>query len=74
MHEGAHKSLRGAPKERIADFVHGTDGFGNTRPPLAEVRAAHHLQPRQDACQTAHAACLLADASSPPDRRLLLPN
>lgn len=37
MVEGAHKSLRGAAKERIADFVHGSDGFGNTRPQLAEV-------------------------------------
>ena len=36
--EGAHKSLRGAAKERIADFVHGGDGFGNTHPPLAEAR------------------------------------
>ncbi len=35
--EGAHKSLRGVAKERIADFVHGSDGFGNTHPPLAEV-------------------------------------
>lgn len=34
--EGAHKSLRGAAKERIADFVHGSDGFGNTNPQLAE--------------------------------------
>lgn len=37
--EGAHKSLRGAAKERIADFVHGSDGFGNARPQLAEVGA-----------------------------------
>lgn len=37
MVEGAHKSLRGAAKERIADFVHGSDGFGNTNPQLAEV-------------------------------------
>lgn len=28
--EGAHTSLRGVAKERIADFVHGSDGFGNT--------------------------------------------
>lgn len=28
--EGAHRSLKGVAKERIADFVHGTDGFGNT--------------------------------------------
>lgn len=38
MVEGSHKSLRGAAKERIADFVHGSDGFGNTNPPLAEVK------------------------------------
>lgn len=28
--EGAHASLRGVAKERVADFVHGNDGFGNT--------------------------------------------
>ncbi|KAL4440556.1 hypothetical protein ABPG75_003557 [Micractinium tetrahymenae] len=38
--EGAHKSLRGVAKERIADFVHGSDGFGNTNPPLAEASPA----------------------------------
>jgi uridine nucleosidase len=33
--EGSHTSLRGVTKERIADFVHGSDGFGNTQqPPL----------------------------------------
>lgn len=34
--QGALRSLRGAAKERIADFVHGADGFGNTgqQPPL----------------------------------------
>ena len=33
--EGAHTSLCGVAKERIADFVHGSDGFGNTdQPPL----------------------------------------
>ena len=37
--EGSHTSLRGAAKERIADFVHGSDGFGNTHPKLAEVPA-----------------------------------
>ncbi|PSC71961.1 putative uridine nucleosidase 2 [Micractinium conductrix] len=38
--EGSHKSLRGAAKERIADFVHGSDGFGNTNPQLAEGEPA----------------------------------
>ena len=42
--EGAHKSLRGAAKERIADFVHGSDGFGNTNPPLAEARRGPGLR------------------------------
>lgn len=28
--QGSKTSLRGATKERIADFVHGSDGFGNT--------------------------------------------
>ena len=31
--EGAHCSIRGVKKERIADFVHGNDGFGNTNQP-----------------------------------------
>ena len=30
---GAHGSSRGALKERIADFVHGADGFGNSDHP-----------------------------------------
>jgi len=34
--EGAHTSLRGVAKERIADFVHGSDGFGNTSQPQAD--------------------------------------
>lgn len=29
--EGAHTSLKGVTKERIADFVHGKDGFGDTQ-------------------------------------------
>lgn len=39
--EGAHKSLKGAAKERIADFVHGNDGFGNTAqaPPTGQPAA-----------------------------------
>jgi hypothetical protein len=36
--QGSLTSLRGALKERIADFVHGTDGFGNTNPRKAKVR------------------------------------
>ena len=31
--EGAHTSICGVAKERIADFVHGSDGFGNTEQP-----------------------------------------
>lgn len=30
VYRGSKTSLRGASKERIADFVHGSDGFGNT--------------------------------------------
>lgn len=30
VHKGSKTSLCGASKERIADFVHGSDGFGNT--------------------------------------------
>eukprot|EP00887_Chlorella_sp_A99_P002299 scaffold10.g2299.t1 len=41
--EGAHRSLRGVAKERIADFVHGKDGFGNTFPPPAQARGGEPL-------------------------------
>lgn len=30
VYRGSKTSLRGVAKDRIADFVHGTDGFGNT--------------------------------------------
>ena len=33
VYEGSHTSLCGVTKERIADFVHGADGFGNTNQP-----------------------------------------
>ena len=36
--EGASTSLKGLTKEHIADFVHGTDGFGNTSQAAVEVR------------------------------------
>ncbi len=35
--QGALKSLKGVAKERIADFVHGRDGFGNTGQPAPKV-------------------------------------
>ena len=35
--QGALKSLKGVAKERIADFVHGSDGFGNTGQPAPKV-------------------------------------
>ena len=38
MAEGASTSLKGLIKEHIADFVHGTDGFGNTSQAAVEVR------------------------------------
>lgn len=37
VYEGAKTSLRGAAKERIADFVHGSDGFGNTGQHVRQV-------------------------------------
>jgi uridine nucleosidase len=39
VYEGHHTSIVGASKERIADFVHGADGFGNTNqpPPTTEM-------------------------------------
>ena len=62
--EGALTSLRGVAKERIADFVHGSDGFGNTNPPPAEVGASgawpalrHALRP--DRCRTQDAGRVL---------------
>jgi uridine nucleosidase len=38
--EGAHTSIRGVAKERIADFVHGSDGFGNTIGPTNNAKPA----------------------------------
>ena len=38
MAEGATTSLKGLTKQHIADFVHGTDGFGNTSQAAVEVR------------------------------------
>lgn len=39
--EGSRTSLRGASKERIADFVHGSDGFGNTEPEMPDTLMDH---------------------------------
>lgn len=36
--EGSHVTLKGAPKTWVADFVHGTDGFGNMNFESVEVR------------------------------------
>jgi inosine-uridine nucleoside N-ribohydrolase len=35
---GSSKSFAGVEKHRIADFVHGQDGFGNKRPQKSKVR------------------------------------
>jgi hypothetical protein len=43
--EGATTSLKGLTKQHIADFVHGTDGFGNTSQAAVEVRARAELHP-----------------------------
>ena len=51
--EGVNTSLAGLAKVRVADFVHGTDGLGNTNQPTAKVEA---LPPRQTA--VAHEALL----------------
>ena len=37
MAEGVNTSLAGLAKIRVADFVHGTDGLGNTNQPTARV-------------------------------------
>jgi inosine-uridine nucleoside N-ribohydrolase len=36
--QGSLKSLKGNEKERIADFVHGQDGFGNIFLPEPQVQ------------------------------------
>jgi uridine nucleosidase len=36
--QGSSTSFIGQEKHRIADFVHGQDGFGNQRPALSTVR------------------------------------
>lgn len=38
--KGSQTSFAGAEKHRIADFVHGQDGFGNCRPAPSQVRRA----------------------------------
>lgn len=35
--EGAQTTLNGLSKTRVADFVHGTDGFGNTSQEAVQV-------------------------------------
>ena len=35
--KGVNTSLAGLAKVRVADFVHGTDGLGNTNQPTAKV-------------------------------------
>lgn len=40
VYRGCATSLCGAAKERIADFVHGRDGFGNTNQTFAETADA----------------------------------
>jgi hypothetical protein len=41
---GSEVSLLGATKNRIADFVHGSDGFGNTNQGVPKVRFCILLQ------------------------------
>ncbi|KAH9532207.1 hypothetical protein CY35_19G078200 [Sphagnum magellanicum] len=43
--QGLLTSLRGAAKERIADFVHGSDGLGNTYPPPPKTKAIDTFAP-----------------------------
>jgi len=43
--EGYRTSLRGAVKERIADFVHGSDGLGNTYPTLSDRKPIDTFAP-----------------------------
>ena len=35
--EGSHVTLNGTPKTWVADFVHGSDGFGNMNFPAVQV-------------------------------------
>ena len=51
--EGASTSLKGLTKEHIADFVHGTDGFGNTSQAAVEVRRrADDMDPAGPDCSS----------------------
>lgn len=51
--EGASTSLKGLTKEHIADFVHGTDGFGNTSQAAVEVRRrAGNMDPAGHDCSS----------------------
>jgi inosine-uridine nucleoside N-ribohydrolase len=43
--EGFRTSLRGELKERIADFVHGADGLGNTYPTLSDRKPIDTFAP-----------------------------
>lgn len=43
--EGEHVTLKGVAKVRIADFVHGADGLGNTGPPPPAGAAARETGP-----------------------------
>mgnify|MGYP001164880478 FL=1 len=38
VYEGSHTGIDGDAKERIADFVHGDDGFGNTGVPTVMTK------------------------------------
>ena len=37
MAEGSSAQISGITKEKVADFVHGSEGFGNTYQKLVEV-------------------------------------
>ena len=47
MAEGVNTSLAGLAKLRVADFVHGTDGLGNTNQPTAKVGSCHQDRQQQ---------------------------
>ena len=65
MAEGTATTLGGLAKTRIADFVHGTDGFGNTNQAAVEVhtltgQSGMYCCPDLFPCQPLHCGCTMA--------------
>ena len=55
MYEGHLTSIAGDAKERIADFVHGDDGFGNTGAPTVSTKPVFGTSAAEFIVQSANA-------------------